>query len=38
MKDFLAAAVIVLGLLLVMAEADQHGQIEQQQEQSWISK
>jgi hypothetical protein len=34
MRDFLRAAVIVLGLLLVMAEADERGQIEQQLELS----
>lgn len=33
-RDFFRATVIVLGLLLVMAEADEHGQIEQQQELS----
>lgn len=32
MKDFFRATIIVLALLLVMAEADEHGQIEQQQE------
>lgn len=31
-RDFFTVLVIVLGLLLVAAEADEHGQIEQQQE------